>query len=45
MTNEIQGEHDPLCFPAIRDIRVGDWGPMCFTCTVLGMAREQGVIN
>jgi len=38
----IQVHHDPLCFPAIRDVRVGDWGPSCFTCQVIGMAREQG---
>lgn len=36
----IRGEHDPLCFPAIRDVRVGDWGPSCFTCQVIGMARH-----
>ena len=35
----IRGEHDPLCFPAIRDVRMGDWGPSCFTCQVIGMAR------
>lgn len=39
---EIQGEHDPLCFPAIRDVRIGDWGPSCFTCEVLGMAEQRG---
>lgn len=37
----IQGEHDPLCFSAIRDVRVGDWGPSCFTCEVIGIARQQ----
>lgn len=37
----IQGEHDPLCFPAIRDVRVGDWGPSCFTCEVIAIARQQ----
>ena len=38
----IQGEHHPLCFPSIRDVRIGDWGPSCFTCQVLGIAYEQG---
>jgi hypothetical protein len=39
---EIRGDHDPLCFPAIRDVRIGDWGPSCFTCQVIHIARQQG---
>jgi hypothetical protein len=38
---EIQGEHHPLCFEAIRDVRVGDWGPTCFTCQVLRIVEER----
>jgi hypothetical protein len=41
----IQGEHHKFCFPAIRDVRQGDWGTNCFTCAVLGMAEYAASIK
>lgn len=40
---DIQGDHHSLCFPAIRDVRIGDWGPTCFTCVVLGLAEQRAI--
>lgn len=41
----IQGEHHKFCFPAIRDVRVGDWGTNCFTCQVLSIVDYEGYIR
>lgn len=38
---KVQGGHHPLCFPSIRDVRIGDWGPTCFTCQVLAVCEER----
>ena len=34
--------HDPLCFPAIRDLRSAMGVPSCFTCMTLRMAEDRG---